>query len=137
MIVEDNYDGTGYRRKPAQRQAGPIDFPVAVKSTLKKHQESGLNWLREAWSKGYSGALLADDMGLGKTLQALTFLLWLRENSAVAKVKSPYKGPILIVAPTGLLANWEKEHDHHLHEPGLGSSAERLAVILKHLELRM
>ena len=30
------------------------------------------------------------------------------------------KGPILIVAPTGLLANWEKEHKLHLHEPVLG-----------------
>ncbi len=33
----------------------------------------------------------------------------------------PRAGPILIVAPTGLLKNWEEEHDLHLHEPGLGS----------------
>jgi SNF2 family DNA or RNA helicase len=31
------------------------------------------------------------------------------------------KGPILIVAPTGLLNNWAEEHDKHLAAPGLGN----------------
>ena len=134
LIVEDNYDRTSFRRKIAERYTGKFDLPVALRSNLKKHQESGLAWLHEAWGKGYSGVLLADDMGLGKTLQALTFLLWLRENSAVgANVRQ--RGPILIVAPTGLLSNWEKEHNNHLHEPGLGELCRAYGRHLKNLKI--
>jgi superfamily II DNA or RNA helicase len=57
--------------------------------------------------------LLADDMGLGKTLQALSFLAWVRADSRE-------KRPALIVAPTGLLANWGEEIDRHLAPGALG-----------------
>ena len=39
---------------------------------------------------------------LGKTLQALSFLSILKESN----IKS--EGPFLIVAPVGLLKNWER-----------------------------
>lgn len=66
---------------------------------------------------GYSGALLADDMGLGKTLTCLTFIAWLQQ----ARKELGYKKlPILIVAPTSLIGNWQQEADTHLHAPGLG-----------------
>jgi len=74
-------------------------------------------WLQRAWAAEYPGVLLADDMGLGKTLQALTFLTWLREAMDSSR---PKRAPILIVAPTGLLKNWEQEHNVHLHAPGIG-----------------
>jgi hypothetical protein len=91
---------------------------LAVRASLKQHQIRGLVWLQESWSAGQPGVLLADDMGLGKTVQTLAFLAWLREKRVPAL--SGTKRPILIVAPTGLLANWEKEHETHLHVPGLG-----------------
>jgi len=59
-------------------------------------------------------------MGVGKTFQALAFLAWIRANKA--KASSPQKsikGPILIVAPTALLANWKKEAEIHL-QPDMG-----------------
>ncbi|MBK9733602.1 MAG: hypothetical protein IPO92_01010 [Saprospiraceae bacterium] len=49
----------------------------------------------------YHGGCLADDMGLGKTLQAITFLVYL---------KNKYKNPTsLIICPTSLIYNWENE----------------------------
>ena len=48
------------------------------------------------------GSVLADDMGLGKTLQVLTTILYLKENNLI-------KGNVLVVAPTSLLSNWQKE----------------------------
>jgi SNF2 family DNA or RNA helicase len=93
--------------------------PAAVLPALKPHQTSGLAWLEECWNKGSPGALLADDMGLGKTLQALGFMAWLRDAFGRMERRRP-KGPFLVVAPTGLLANWIAEHDRHLFEPGLG-----------------
>jgi SNF2 family DNA or RNA helicase len=74
--------------------------------------------------------LLADDMGLGKTLQALAFLLWLRENAAADP--SPQAGGCLIVAPTSLLHNWKAEHDKHLELPGLGDVLQVHGSHLRH-----
>ena len=61
--------------------------------------------------------MLCDDMGLGKTLQALTFCLWLREGMELGHIAPK---PILVVAPVGLLRNWEAEIAQHLAGPGLG-----------------
>ncbi|UPK02824.1 SNF2-related protein [Bradyrhizobium sp. 170] len=121
LIIEENFDAIGYRRSVKPRLRLQLGVPSSVKPSLMKHQLSGLNWLQEVWRLGYSGGLLADDMGLGKTLQALAFLSWLREGTNSTISSSEFAGPILIVAPTGLLANWEKEHGSHLFEPGLGN----------------
>ena len=66
---------------------------------------------------GAARSVAADDMGLGKTLQGLAFLTWLRQGMDTGTVPSE---PILVVAPTGLLVNWQKEHAEHLSAPGLG-----------------
>ena len=88
---------------------------------LKPHQIAGLDWLQDAWVRGYNGVLLADDMGLGKTLQALSFLAWLKSLPAGSHNRPVNAtGPVLVVATTGLLANWSDEHDLHLSAPGLG-----------------
>ena len=63
---------------------------------LKKHQETGVEWLRH-----HQSAILADDMGLGKTLQAIAaFELKHREG----EVKNA-----LIVCPKSLIGVWEAE----------------------------
>jgi SNF2 family DNA or RNA helicase len=45
---------------------------------------------------------LADDMGLGKTIQLIAFLLYLQDNGWLEQ-------PVLLVCPTSVLGNWEKE----------------------------
>jgi SNF2 family DNA or RNA helicase len=90
---------------------------------LKQHQLEGFRWLAEAWTTGWPGVLLADDMGLGKTLQALVFLAWIRSNAAEARkcgLGSIAGKPLLVVAPTALLKNWERECAEHLSSEGLG-----------------
>ncbi len=103
------------------RRAPSSDSPACLKTSLKVHQSEGLRWLQASYVKGAPGVLLADDMGLGKTLQGLAFLAWLKAGMNAGIVQ---KAPLLIVAPTGLLANWRAEHDKHLASPGLGNCTE-------------
>ena len=84
---------------------------------LHQHQKEGLKWLKEHWRQASSGALLADDMGLGKTLQALAFMSWVQLQMKRGYVN---RRPFLLVAPTGLLKNWENEAEKFLLAPGLG-----------------
>lgn len=99
-------------------RSGPAPgLPSTLATTPKPHQEQGIAWLQNCWLAGRPGVLLADDMGLGKTLQSLAFLAWLRAGMDAGVIA---RAPILIVAPTGLLANWKAEHDRHLQGHGLG-----------------
>ncbi len=72
---------------------------------LLPHQIECLNWLKGLWNMGCPGALLADDMGLGKTIECLSFLAWI----AQAKSKNDSNVTSLIIAPAGLISNWEEE----------------------------
>jgi len=63
--------------------------------SLRHYQEQGVSWLRFLRTYGL-GACLADDMGLGKTIELIAYLL-------------NYPGPSLIVCPTSVLGNWQKE----------------------------
>lgn len=128
LLTKDNLEDVSFRRETRPRLAEIADdLPRNLASALKTHQKVGLRWLQECWRTGESGVLLADDMGLGKTLQALSFLAWLREAGAT--------GPLLIVAPTGLLANWQAEEAKHLARPGLGELAEAFGSGLRHLRM--
>lgn len=115
------------------RQAPEPGLPQALKTGLKPHQIDGVRWLQEAYIKGGPGVLLADDMGLGKTLQGLTFLAWLRDGMLSGTIP---KAPLLIVAPTGLLANWQAEHDKHFRSPGIGKCLSIFGRGLSSLRLR-
>lgn len=116
--TEENIDSTTYNRyQPRAKTFVSHTLPLVLKTGLKPHQKDAVEWLINMWSGGYSGALLADDMGLGKTLTCLTFIAWLQQ----ARKELGYKKlPILIVAPTSLIGNWQQEADTHLHAPGLG-----------------
>jgi SNF2-related domain/Helicase conserved C-terminal domain/Restriction endonuclease len=119
LVVGENFEQIDFTRELKPRLAyGGWEIPVLVKTPLKPHQRAGITWLLRTWTKGYPGVLLADDMGLGKTFQLLIFFAWLREKMGDPPVSR--RAPLLVVAPTGLLKNWEDEHDMHLHGPGLG-----------------
>ncbi|MCP3166907.1 DEAD/DEAH box helicase [Myxococcus qinghaiensis] len=76
--------------------------PSALNATLRPYQSRGLHWLDTLASLGL-GACLADDMGLGKTVQMLAFLLRRLE-------RAPRDSrPTLLVAPTSVVGNWERE----------------------------
>jgi len=119
LLIAANEERAEYARGFAQREPQlALDVPACVRTALKEHQSSGLDWLRRSWNAGRPGVLLADEMGLGKTLQCLAFLALLRDR--VEKSGAPRR-PFLVVAPVGLLANWLAEHDRHLSSPGLGT----------------
>jgi SNF2 family DNA or RNA helicase len=69
-------------------------------------------------------------MGLGKTLQAIAFMAWLQGESAANRRPA---APLLIVAPTGLLGNWQAEIRKHLNDPWLGPIAAAFGGDLKRL----
>lgn len=120
LLIKDNFDSVEYARAVnAQRRSTNLSdcLPAALKTNLYSYQREGLFWLQQAWRSGLPGVLLADDMGLGKSLQALSFFAWLKEGMR-------HKRPLLLVAPTGLLENWQNEHREHLHHPGLGEIIE-------------
>lgn len=94
-------------------------LPAVIQADLKGHQTDSFRWKLDAWQAGLPGVLNADEQGLGKTLQAIAFLAWMKENMSRAEGGRP--GPVLVVAPTSLLENWELEVDKHLRAPALGN----------------
>jgi SNF2-related domain/Helicase conserved C-terminal domain len=116
LNAHSNLDGAAYVAEVHERDTGPEGLqPRSLKTEPLPHQREALTWLQQRWRSGAPGALLADDMGLGKTLTSLAFLAWCREQRADSK-----RSPHLVVAPTGLLENWRKEHAMHLGASGLG-----------------
>lgn len=79
-----------------------ITLPLGLKATLRPYQQRGFSWMYKNARIGF-GSVLADDMGLGKTLQVITTLLKYKEEGLLEDEK------ILVVAPTGLLTNWQAE----------------------------
>ncbi len=103
--------------KPRTTKIGST-LPTIVSTKLKKHQLACFDWQVDAWKKGLPGILNADEQGLGKTLETIAFLAWLQQHTATSEAIN--RGPILVVAPTSLLENWEKEVSTHLEGDALG-----------------
>ena len=131
LVIETNFEGTGFISTHVDPRAGVAKLPDCLRSEPKPHQREGIAWLQQHWLSGSKGALLADDMGLGKTYQSLAFMGWLRE--IMDQGLYPRK-PIMIVAPVGLLKNWEEEHGMHLMAPGVGSVVRAYGSELQRLK---
>lgn len=81
---------------------GETPFPPALpgpafSGQLRDYQQTGVDWLAFL-EKQHLHGLLADDMGLGKTVQILALIS-----------RFELQAPVLIVTPTSLLYNWQKE----------------------------
>ncbi|MBM7648385.1 SNF2 family DNA or RNA helicase [Bacillus ectoiniformans] len=73
----------------------------SLQGELRPYQQLGFSWLAFLRSCGF-GAILADDMGLGKTIQLISYLLHVKE-------KEQPETAALIICPTSVLGNWQKE----------------------------
>jgi hypothetical protein len=118
LQVHDNLEAETFeiQFKPRCEFTG-FQHPYGLINSPKQHQIKGLEWLQHAWSAGFPGVLLADDMGLGKTFQTLAFISWLQEKRSKLGMANR---PVLILAPTTLLGNWEAEAKLHLAEDAIG-----------------
>jgi hypothetical protein len=132
LLILTNENEVEHELDFTARPALPPGLPACLATPPKPHQRAGIDWLQRSWLAGAPGVLLADDMGLGKTLQGLAFLAWLREAMQAGQIN---RGPLLIVAPTGLLANWSAEHDRHLSSAGLGDCLAAFGAGLRDLRL--
>ncbi|QIZ05708.1 DEAD/DEAH box helicase [Priestia megaterium] len=105
------------------------DVPSGLQGELRPYQQLGMSWLWFLRQYGF-GACLADDMGLGKTVQLISYLLKVKDvvgdeltvvpdtqteakkrrkkDEDAATVKVPTKAA-LIICPTSVLGNWQKE----------------------------
>ncbi|CAG7651171.1 RNA polymerase-associated protein RapA [Paenibacillus solanacearum] len=83
--------------KPSELEELPV--PPGLRAELRSYQREGFTWLSFLRKFGL-GACLADDMGLGKTVQFITYLLHHKPVSSA---------PALLICPTSVLGNWQKE----------------------------
>ena len=95
------------------REIVPLPLPAALEPILRPYQKEGVAWLHGLAENGFAG-ILADEMGLGKTIQVLAWL--------AARHEAGRKELALVVAPTSLLVNWQREAERFA--PGL-----RVAVL--------
>uniref|UniRef100_W8BU55 DNA repair and recombination protein RAD54-like n=1 Tax=Ceratitis capitata TaxID=7213 RepID=W8BU55_CERCA len=96
---------------PASLPIHSMEVPHKLDQHLRPHQRDGVSFLYKCvmglHAPTYRGCILADDMGLGKTLQCLTLACILLKSG-------PYGGErvlhrVLVVTPSSLTRNWEKE----------------------------
>ena len=99
VLYRDEPDWQRYKRQPYNYQVRGIRWVLGLSCHTFTVGSGDL---------GKFGSLLADDMGLGKTYMSLVAV---NEYLKQAKGKNVEKepGPVLVVAPLGLLDNWKDE----------------------------
>ena len=104
----------------ADESIGNLAPPPGLVGELRPYQLRGVAWLDQMCHLGLGGCL-ADDMGLGKTIQVIALHLHRRSRGP---------GTMLVVCPTSLLGNWERE----LHRFAPGVPVRRYHGGDRHLE---
>ncbi len=121
--------GERLRGLESEREISP---PPGFTAELRAYQSRGLAWLVEMDELGLGG-VLADDMGLGKTVQLLALHAYRQhelgrgsadvadpdassteassteEGSTDASAGEEAAGPTLVICPTSVVGNWERE----------------------------
>lgn len=100
--VPVSLDDNGRRLLDELRTIGELPLPEGLDATLRPYQQRGYAWMLRNLQAGF-GCVIADDMGLGKTLQVIATLLKLKQEGELSE------GKALVVMPTSLLTNWQKE----------------------------
>jgi superfamily II DNA or RNA helicase len=114
QVGKANVDGGArelFKKLQSVDEIKVVKKPRNLKAQLRPYQEAGFQWL---WflHEIASGGILADDMGLGKTVQAIALLLAVKSHvEKDAKADGKKKFQALIVAPTSVVTNWERELD--------------------------
>lgn len=106
ILAVTEIEGEGWVADILNRLRGGLKMkelqqPEGFCGTLRGYQLRGLSWLHFLSELGI-GCCLADDMGLGKTIQLIALLLYRKEQGLQA-------GPVLIVCPTSVVGNWQRE----------------------------
>jgi len=107
-LSEDYNGGQVFLDKHAQKlikkwlKEDKVKVPKKLLATLRPYQQRGYAWMYKNARLGF-GSVIADDMGLGKTIQVIATILKLKEDKQLTAKKG------LIVVPTTLLTNWDKE----------------------------
>jgi superfamily II DNA or RNA helicase len=116
-------------RLRAASTAVEVTTPATLQGTLRPYQQRGLGWLASMAGLGL-GACLADDMGLGKTVQLIALLLHRQQAGQLC-------GPVLLVCPTSVVGNWERELNRFSPSLSLmrhyGTTRARHATIFENL----
>lgn len=99
-LYAENEPLTNFEKEEIEYRIGE-----GVDASLKPYQWEGVLWMA-TMRKNHKGCLLADEMGLGKTLQVLSHLYAIKDS----------KGSFLIIVPTSLIPNWQKEIDRFIPE---------------------
>jgi SNF2 family DNA or RNA helicase/uncharacterized Zn finger protein len=110
IALVEEYDGTPIEITKEVRElmdflmsGQGLELPNNLQAQLRPYQLRGYEWLYKNARLGF-GSIIADDMGLGKTLQVITTLLKFKEDKTIND-----KNKALVVLPTSLLTNWQKE----------------------------
>ncbi|KAH7295287.1 hypothetical protein KP509_27G041200 [Ceratopteris richardii] len=116
-------------------QVEDYKLPIEVKTSLRRYQQEGINWL--AFLKRFKlHGILCDDMGLGKTLQASAIVAsdiaeQIEKNKSGSELKLL---PSLIICPSTLVGHWVFEIEKFLQTSILsplqyiGSPQDRLQL---------
>ncbi|MDX5487267.1 MAG: SNF2-related protein, partial [Wolbachia endosymbiont of Andrena praecox] len=86
-----------------------VDVPSNLTAQLRPYQERGFSWLIQNIETGF-GSIIADDMGLGKTIQVIAAILYCKNAGFLDQ------GRVLVVAPTSILSNWQREMERFAPE---------------------
>lgn len=122
-MVFDGVETDGHMAEVLKRLDGKAGFreleqPEGFVGTLRPYQLRGYSWLSFLGGWGLGGCL-ADDMGLGKTIQVLAM---------VQRDWPTSKMPALLVCPTSVMNNWQRE---------AANFAPELPVLVHHGPSRM
>ncbi|KAL5275449.1 RAD54L family protein [Megaselia abdita] len=99
---------------PTKIQVHVVVDPV-LSNILRPHQREGVKFMYDCVTgiQGlFNGCIMADEMGLGKTLQCVALVWTLLRQSPDCK---PMITKAIIVSPSSLVKNWEKEFQKWLH----------------------
>ena len=123
ISTNDNFDNLIKQFKAYKDKDIPLDKKEL--KVLRDYQVTGVKWLYNVYKSGFGG-ILADEMGLGKSIQLIYLTkLIIKENP---------KAKILIVTPTSLVYNWQKEFDKFGSELKYKVFAENKTQRLNELE---